>query len=329
MADLGTRYLGMELRSPLVASSSPLTGTLDGLRRLEEAGAGAVVLPSLFEEELAEEAPPRAGAGHGEQAGYGAGPAAYLSLVAEAKAALSIPVVASLNGVSRGGWASWASRLEEAGADALELNVYYVSSRPGLSGSDVEWHYLDVVRAVRRATRLPLAVKLSPYFSSLANLAGQLVEAGANGLVLFNRFYQPDLDVEAMEVLPALELSSSVELRLPLRWIAILHRRHRVSLAASTGVHTATDVLKVLLAGADVAMMTSALLRNGPDHLRPVEVQVRDWMDRHGFETLDQLRGRLSQRSVPDPAAFERANYIKTLASHAAVSGARRPEGSR
>ena len=237
-------------------------------------------------------------------------------LVAEAKAALEIPVVASLNGVSRGGWASYASRLEEAGADALELNVYYVSSRPGLSGSDVEWHYLDVVRGVRRATRLPLAVKLSPYFSSLANMAGQLVEAGANGLVLFNRFYQPDLDIEAMEVQPALELSSSVELRLPLRWIAILHRRHRVSLAASTGVHSATDVLKVLLAGADVAMMTSALLRNGPDHLRPLEVQVRDWMDRHGFETVEQLRGRLSQRSVPNPAAFERANYIKTLASH-------------
>jgi len=262
MADLRTRYLGMELGSPLVASSSPLTGTLDGLRRLEAAGAGAVVLPSLFEEDLAE-----------------AGPA--------------------------------------AGASALELNIYYVSSRPGLSGSDVEWHYLDVVRAVRRATRLPLAIKLSPYFSSLTNMAGQLVEAGADGLVLFNRFYQPDLDVEAMEVLPALELSTSVELRLPLRWIAILHRRHRVSLAASTGVHTATDVLKVLLAGADVAMMTSALLGNGPDHLRPLEVQVRDWMDGHGFETVGQLRGRLSQRSVPNPAAFERANYIKTLASHA------------
>ena len=181
MADLGTRYLGMELRSPLVASSSPLTGTLDGLRRLEEAGAGAVVLPSLFEEELAEEAPPRAGAGHGGQAGYGAGPAAYLSLVAEAKAALSIPVVASLNGVSRGGWASWASRLEEAGADALELNAYYVSSRPGLSGGDVEWHYLDVVRAVRRATRLPLAVKLSPYFSSLANWPGSWSRPGPTG----------------------------------------------------------------------------------------------------------------------------------------------------
>jgi dihydroorotate dehydrogenase (fumarate) len=328
MANLCTRYLGMELRSPLVASSSPLTGTLDGLRRLEAAGAGAVVLPSLFEEDLAEETQQvdallaagatgaEARAGHPAQAGYGAGPAAYLSLVAQAKAALEIPVVASLNGVSRGGWVRYASRLEAAGADALELNIYYVSSRPGLSGNDVEWHYLDVVRAVRQATRLPLAVKLSPYFSSLVNMAGQLVEAGADGLVLFNRFYQPDLDIEAMEVLPALELSTSTELRLPLRWIAILHRRHRVSLAASTGVHSATDVLKVLLAGADVAMMTSALLRNGPDHLRPLEVQVRDWMDRHGFETVEQLRGRLSQRSVPDPAAFERANYIKTLASH-------------
>jgi dihydroorotate dehydrogenase (fumarate) len=193
MADLRTRYLGMELRSPLVASSSPLTGSLDGLRRLEAAGTGAVVLPSLFEEELAEPGS-RPGAGQGGQeadrAGYGAGPAAYLSLVAQAKAALSIPVIASLNGVSRGGWVRYAARLEEAGADALELNVCYVSSRPGLSGSDVEWHYLDVVRAVRRATRLPLAVKLSPYFSSMANLAGQLVEAGADGLVLFNRFYQ-------------------------------------------------------------------------------------------------------------------------------------------
>jgi dihydroorotate dehydrogenase (fumarate) len=317
MADLRTRYLGMELRSPLVASSSPLTGSLDGLRRLEAAGAGAVVLPSLFEEEL-EEAPSRAGAEPGGQAGYGAGPGAYLSLVTQAKQALSVPVVASLNGVSRGGWSGYASRLEAAGADALELNIYYVSSRPGLSGNEVEWHYLDVVRAVRQAIAIPLAVKLSPYFSSLVNMAGQLVESGANGLVLFNRFYQPDLDIETMEVLPALELSTSVELRLPLRWIAILHRRHRVSLAASTGIHTATDVLKVLLAGADVAMMTSALLRNGPDHLRPLEVEVRDWMDEHGFETVEQLRGQLSQRSVPNPAAFERANYIKTLASHPA-----------
>jgi dihydroorotate dehydrogenase (fumarate) len=328
MADLRTRYLGLELRSPLVASSSPLTGTLDGLLRLEAAGAGAVVLPSLFEEDLAEETRQvdallatgatgsEARAGHPEQAGYGAGPAAHLALVEQAKEALSIPVIASLNGVSRGGWVRYASRLEQAGADALELNVYYVSSRPGLSGNEVEWHYLDVVRAVRQAIDIPLAVKLSPYFSSLANMAGQLAEAGANGLVLFNRFYQPDLDIEAMEVRPALELSTSTELRLPLRWIAILHRRQRVSLAASTGVHTGEDVLKVLLAGADVAMMTSALLRNGFDHLRPLETGLRDWMERHGYETVDQLRGRLSQRSIPNPAAFERANYIKTLASH-------------
>jgi dihydroorotate dehydrogenase (fumarate) len=332
MADLRTRYLGLELRSPLVASSSPLTGTLDGLRRLEAAGVGAVVLPSLFEEDLTEETRQveallatgatgaEARAGRSDQAGYGAGPAAYLSLVTQASQVLSVPVIASLNGVSRGGWVRYAARLEQAGADALELNIYYVSSRPGSSASEVEWHYLDVVRSVRRAIGIPLAVKLSPYFSSLANLAGQLVEAGAGGLVLFNRFYQPDLDIETMEVRPALELSSSTELRLPLRWIAILHRRFGVSLAASTGVHTDEDVLKVLLAGADVAMMTSALLRNGPDHLRRVEVGVRDWMDRHGYETVDRLRGRLSQRSVPDPATFERANYIKTLASHAVRS---------
>jgi dihydroorotate dehydrogenase (fumarate) len=289
-----------------------------------------VVLPSLFEEDLAEETREidallatgatgaEARAGHPAQASYGAGPAAYLSLIEQAKRALPVPVIASLNGVSRTGWIRYAARLEEAGADALELNIYYVSSRPGLSGSEVEWHYLDVVRAVRQATRIPLAVKLSPYFSSIANMAGQLAESGAGGMVLFNRFYQPDLDIERLEVAPMLELSTSVELRLPLRWIAILHRRTRMSLAASSGVHTATDVIKVLLAGADVAMMTSALLRHGPDHLRRVEVELRDWMDRHRYETLDQLRGRLSQRSVPDPAAFERANYIKTLASRPA-----------
>jgi dihydroorotate dehydrogenase (fumarate) len=328
MADLRTRYLGLELQSALVASSSPLTGTLDGLRRLEAAGAGAVVLPSLFEEDLAEgtreveglqatgATGAQVGAGHPDQAGYGAGPAAYLSLLEQAKASLQIPVIASLNGVTRGGWVRYAARLEQTGADALELNIYYVSSRPGLSSGEVEWHYLDVVRAVRQAAGIPLAVKLSPYFSSLVNMAGQLAEAGAHGLVLFNRFYQPDLDIETLQVVPSLELSTSAELRLPLRWIAILHRRYGLSLAASTGVHTAEDVAKVLLAGADVAMMTSALLRNGPDYLHTVEVRLRDWMDRHGYETVEQLRGRLSQRSVPDPAAFERANYLKTLASH-------------
>jgi dihydroorotate dehydrogenase (fumarate) len=315
MADLRTRYLGLELRSPLVASASPLTGSLDGLARLEAAGAGAVVLPSLFEEELDEE-PGRAASPAAAQAGYGAGPAAYLALISQAKAALSIPVIASLNGVSRSGWVRYATRMEQAGADAVELNIYYVSSRPGRSGSEIEWHYLDVVRSVRQAIQIPLAVKLSPYFSSLANMAGQLAEAGASGLVLFNRFYQPDVNIEALEVAPRLELSTSVELRLPLRWVAILHRRFGVSLAASTGVHTAEDVIKTLLAGADVAMMTSALLRHGPDHLRLLESGLRDWMDRHHYETVDQLRGLLSQRSIPDPAAFERANYIMTLASH-------------
>jgi dihydroorotate dehydrogenase (fumarate) len=324
MADLRTRYLGLELKSPLVASSSPLTGSLDGLRKLEAAGAGAVVLPSLFEEELAADPGPVGAdpqAGQPDQAGYGAGPAAYLSLVEQASRELSIPVIASLNGVTRGGWVRYAARLEEAGADALELNVYYVSTSPGLSGTDVELRYLDLVRAVRAAVRVPVAVKLSPYFSALANLARHLVEVGADGLVLFNRFYQPDLDIEALDVVPGLELSTSAELRLPLRWIAILHGHlGRASLAASSGVHTAEDVVKVLLAGADVAMMTSALLHNGPDHLRPVEMRLRDWMDGHGYETIDQLRGQLSQRSVPDPAAFERANYIKTLASRTAPS---------
>ena len=320
MADLRTRYLGLELRSPLVASASPLTGSLDGLLRLEAAGDGAVVLPSLFEEELAEQTPQVDAPPAAAQAGYGAGPAAYLALVNQAKAALSVPVIASLNGVSRSGWVRYATRMEQAGADAVELNIYYVSSRPGRSGSEIEWHYLDVVRSVRRAIQIPLAVKLSPYFSSLANLAGQLAEAGANGLVLFNRFYQPDVNIEALEVAPRLELSSSVELRLPLRWVAILHRRFGVSLAASTGVHTAEDVIKTLLAGADVAMTTSALLRHGPDHLRLLESGLRDWMDRHHYETVDQLRGLLSQRSIPDPAAFERANYIMTLASHPAPS---------
>jgi dihydroorotate dehydrogenase (fumarate) len=323
MADLRTRYLGLELRSPLVASASPLTGSLDGLARLEAAGAGAVVLPSLFEEELDEEPGRAATSPAAAQAGYGAGPAAYLALISQAKAALSIPVIASLNGVSRSGWVRYATRMEQAGADAVELNIYYVSSRPGRSGSEIEWHYLDVVRSVRQAIQIPLAVKLSPYFSSLANMAGQLAEAGANGLVLFNRFYQPDVNIEALEVAPRLELSTSVELRLPLRWVAILHRRFGVSLAASTGVHTAEDVIKTLLAGADVAMMTSALLRHGPDHLRLLESGLRDWMDRHHYGTVDQLRGLLSQRSIPDPAAFERANYIMTLASHPAPSRSR------
>ena len=325
MADLRTRYLGLELRSPLVASASPLTGSLDGLRQLEDAGAAAVVLPSLFEEQLTLEAQQvgrllKGGAGSLSAAlaldDYNAGPYGYLALVEKAKASLQIPVIASLNGVTPGGWVEHARLLEEAGADALELNIYYVSSRPGLAGSEVEWRYLELVRSVRQTIGIPLAVKLSPYFSSVANLSRQLVEAGADGLVLFNRFYQPDLDLDTLEVTPRLVLSTSEELRLPLRWIAILYRQVPASLAASTGVHTAADAVKVLMAGADVAMMTSALLRHGPEHLRVVEAGLRDWLEEHGMQSVGQLRGLRSQRSIPDPGAWERANYITMLAGY-------------
>jgi dihydroorotate dehydrogenase (fumarate) len=325
MVDLHSRYLGLDLRSPLVASASPLTGSLDGLRRLEAAGAAAVVLPSLFEEQLTLEANQverllEGGAGSLSAAlaldAYNAGPYGYLALVEKATATLQIPVIASLNGVSRGAWVEHATLLEQAGADAVELNVYYVSSKPGLSGSDVEQRYLELVRAVRQTIGIPLAVKLSPYFSSVANLSRQLVEAGAQGLVLFNRFYQPDLDLETLEVVPSLELSTSTELRLPLRWIAILAGQLPASLAASTGVHTAEDATKVLMAGADVAMMTSALLRHGPEHLTVVEAGLRDWLEGRGMSSVGLLRGVRSQRSVRDPAAWERANYITMLASY-------------
>jgi dihydroorotate dehydrogenase (fumarate) len=286
---------------------------------------GAVVLPSLFEEQLTAEADQvgrllERGAGSLSAAlaldDYNAGPYGYLALVAQVRASLQIPVIASLNGVTPGTWVKHATLLEEAGADALELNIYYVSSSPGLAGSEVEWRYLELVRAMRQTIGIPLAVKLSPYFSSVANLAHQLVEAGADGLVLFNRFYQPDLDLETLEVTPRLVLSTSEELRLPLRWIAILYRQVPGSLAASTGVHTAVDVVKVLMAGADVAMMTSALLRHGPEHLTAVEAGLRDWLEEHGMQTVGHLRGLRSQRSVRDPAAWERANYITMLASY-------------
>jgi dihydroorotate dehydrogenase (fumarate) len=325
MADLRTRYLSLDLRSPLVASASPLTGTLDGLRRLEAAGVAAVVLPSLFEEQLTLEAQQvgrllEGGAGSLSAAlaldDYNAGPYGYLALLEKARATLEIPVIASLNGVTPGAWVEHAALLEEAGADALELNSYYVSSRPGLAGSEVEERYLELVRSVRQTIGIPLAVKLSPYFSSVANLARQLVEAGTDGLVLFNRFYQPDLDLDTLEVTPNLVLSTSEELRLPLRWIAILYRKVPTSLAASTGVHTAADAVKVIMAGADVAMMTSALLRHGPDHLKALEGGLQDWLEGRGMPTVGHLRGLRSQRSVRDPAAWERANYITMVSGY-------------
>jgi dihydroorotate dehydrogenase (fumarate) len=328
MADLRTRYLGLELRTPLVASSSPLTGELDSLRRLEDAGIAAVVLPSLFEEEithasLAVHGALEAGAEtfaealhyHPERASYAAGPDRYLELVAAARRALGIPVIASLNGDTPGGWLDHARWIEQAGADALELNLYQVAADPAHPSALLETRDLEVVAAVRAGLRIPLAVKLSPFFTGLAHFAVKLAEAGADGLVLFNRFYQPDLDLETLEVAPHLVLSSSQELRLPLRWIGILRGRVKASLAASSGVHGVEDVLKVLLAGADVAMQASALLQWGVPRIGEIEGGLARWLDEREYDSVEQMKGSVSQRSAADPEAFERANYRRTLRS--------------
>jgi dihydroorotate dehydrogenase (fumarate) len=329
MPDLGTRYLGLPLRTPLVASSSPLTGTLDGLRRLEDAGAAAVVLPSLFEEDLTQEALAVHGvleAGTGtfaealdympDLASYDAGPDRYLGLLAAAKRALGIPVLASLNGTTPGGWIEHARSIQEAGADALELNLYQVAADPTHSSADLERRDLELVSALRQELRIPLAVKLSPYFTALAHFASLLAAQGADGLVLFNRFYQPDFDLETLEVAPHLRLSASQELLLPLRWIAILRGRVALSLAATSGVHTPEDVLKVLLAGADAAMLASALLERGPALLSELEGAIARWMDEREYESVEQLKGSMSQGASPDPEAFERSNYRRTLRSY-------------
>ena len=327
--DLGTCYLGLRLANPLVPSASPLGAELDTLRRLEEAGAAAVVLPSLFEEQIEHEAVEAHELGElrahsfGEATfgffpaleDYRTGPETYLEHVAAAKAALSIPVIASLNGASTGGWTRYATLLEEAGADALELNVYLLAADPDATAAEVEQRYLDLVAAVREAVSIPLAVKVGPYFSSLANMARRLVAAGADGLVLFNRFNQPDIDLDVLDVLPTVELSRPWEARLPLRWIAILRGRVQASLAATGGVHSAAEVLKLLLVGADVTMMASALIRHGPAHLGTVLAETRTWLEENEYESVEQLKGSLSHEHSPDPAAFERSNYMKALAS--------------
>jgi len=326
--DLRASYLGLELRSPLVASASPLTGELDSLRRLEDAGAGAVVLPSLFEEQLTHDQLEldrllETTSDHTGEAlsyfpdleDYNTGPWTYLDHIAQAKRTLSVPVIASLNGITPGGWVRHATRMRDAGADAIELNLYTVASDPQVGAAELETRYLDLVAQVREAVSLPLAVKLSPFFTALANFAVRVEEAGSEGLVLFNRFYQPDLDLDTRDVVPSLVLSSSEELRLPLRWIAILFGRVGISLAATSGVHTGLDAAKVLLAGANVAMMTSALLRHGPEHLRTVEDELRAVMAERDYESVAQLRGSMSRAAMADPAGFERANYMRTLMS--------------
>jgi dihydroorotate dehydrogenase (fumarate) len=326
--DLRTTYLGLELKNPLVASASPLTGHLDSLRQLEEAGAAAVVLPSLFEEQL--ERDERAVRRYfefgldefvttlteqSELDVYNTGPANYLRDIKRAKHALSIPVIGGINGVGAGSWARLAQLLEEAGADAVELNVYFVPTDPEVTAAQVEKRYLDLVAAVRAVLKIPLSVKLGPFFTSLPHFARRLVEAGADGLVLFNRFFQPDIALDTLEISPRLALSTSAELRLPLRWIAILRSQHSISLAASTGIQTCEDVLKLLLVGADVTMTASALLRHGPRYLKTLLEGLPAWMAEKGYASIEQIKGRLSLRNCADPAAFERANYLKMIAA--------------
>lgn len=327
--DLSTTYLGIKLKNPIVAAASPLSHSVDVMKRLEDAGASAVVMYSLFEEQIAhEQAELNHYLNYGTEAfaealtyfpepqSYNLGPEEYVELIHNAKKSLGIPVIGSLNGISTGGWIKYAQRIEEAGADAIELNVYYIPTDPRISGTDVEDRYVEVLSAVKTTVKIPVAMKLSPFFSSMAHMAQRLDNAGADGLVLFNRFYQPDVDLESLDVTPNLQLSTQTEMRLPLRWIAILFGRLKASLAATSGVHTAEDALKMLMAGADVTMLASALLKHGPQHVAAILNRMEQWMLEHEYISVSQLKGSMSQKSVADPSAFERANYMKVLQAY-------------
>jgi dihydroorotate dehydrogenase (fumarate) len=337
MIDLTTRYLGLELRSPLVASASPLNGQPETARLVEEAGAAALVLPSLFEEEILAEEMQLSGAleagseHHAEARSYfptfdafaGTGDR-YLATLERIKAGAAVPVIASLNATTtEGGWVRYAELLQDAGADAVELNLYHLAVDPDRTAADMEAADLELITAVRSRLDVPLAVKLSPYYSAMANFARRVVDVGADGLVLFNRFYQPDLDLDTRDVMARVELSQPAELRLPMRWIAILRPQlgPDVSMAASSGVHRGTDVVKALMVGADVAMTTSALLRHGPGHLEVIEDELRAWMTANEYDSVRQLQGSANHATVGDPAVFERTNYMKTLHSWTAPEG--------
>lgn len=329
MTDLSTTYLGLNLKNPLVAAASPLSKKLDRARKLEELGISAIVMYSLFEEQIIRESLeldhflsrgtdsfPEAPTHLPDGGLYGVSPEKYLNQVAGLKKALSIPVIGSLNGYSRGGWTNYARKIEEAGADALELNMYYLATDPDISSSDVENVQVDLVAEVKSAISIPLAVEISPFITSVPNFARRLVEAGADGLVLFNRFYQPDFDLEELEVVHSLDLSTSADLRLPLRWISILHGKINADLALTSGVHTSRDVLKTMMAGAQVAMIASELLWDGSlKRVQEILSHIQTWMEEHEYQSIKQMQGSMSQKAVKDPAAFERANYMKVLNS--------------
>ena len=329
MIDLSTRFLGLDLKNPIVASASPLCDSLDKIRSLEDHGIAAVVLPSLFEEQLILESESvdtdlSRGAETSAESlsyfpdlmNYNLGPDGYLELIRKAKAGVSIPVIASLNGVTRGGWVRYAHEMEQAGADAIELNIYSLVTDPSRTAAQVEQSYCDLVRSMKENLKIPIAVKISHFFSAVANFAIRLDSSGADALVLFNRFYQPDLDIEQLEIVPSLTLSHPAELLLRLHWVAIVFGHIRADMAVTGGVHSAQDVLKSVMAGARVAMMTSALLQNGVEHLDTVRAGIVQWMEEHEYESINQMCGSMSQRNVPDPAAYERANYMRVLSSY-------------
>ncbi len=324
--DLSTTYMGLKLRTPLVPAASPLSEDIDNVKRMEDAGAAAVVFHSLFEEQIRQErhelahhlthgteSYPEALTYFPEPAEFHVGPEVYLAHISKARESVDIPIIASLNGSTPGNWTRYAKLMEQAGANALELNIYWIPTDLRTTAAEVEDVYVRIVQAVKSEVTIPVAVKLSPFFSNFANLAARLDSAGADALVLFNRFYQPDIDLETLEVKPNVLLSTPMAMRLPLRWIALLHGRIKASLAATSGIHRATDVLKMLMAGADVTMICSALLRQGIPHLSVIEWDLRNWLEQHDYESVSQLKGSLSQKNCPDPTAFERAQYMRAI----------------
>ncbi|MGN6552431.1 MAG: dihydroorotate dehydrogenase-like protein [Verrucomicrobiota bacterium] len=329
--DLNSYYLGLKLRTPLIVSASPLSEDIDNIKRMQDAGAAAVVLYSLFEEQLRADnreiqhsleqgtfSSPEALTYFPEPEQLHVGPHEYLEHISRAKKAVDIPIIASLNGCSMGGWTDYAKQMQRAGADAIELNIYHIPTDLNLTGAEVEQTYLDILAAVKKEVTIPVAVKLSPFFSNFANMAKRLDDAGASGLVLFNRFYQPDIDLESLEVRPNVLLSTPMAMRLPLRWVAILFERIQADLAATSGIHRSSDALKMLMAGANVTMLCSVLIRHGIQHIRVIERELVDWMDEHEYVSVQQLRGSLSQKNSPDPAAFERAQYMRAISTYPA-----------